>query len=64
MELKDMTVEQLEERKAEIVASLDAPEADLNALEEEVRAMRSGLSRCLLREQAGNGWALPQLRLL
>ena len=43
MDLKEMTIEQLEERKAEIVASLDAPEADLNALEEEVRAIKEEL---------------------
>lgn len=43
MDLKEMTFEQLEERKAEIVASLDAPEADLNALEEEVRAIKTEL---------------------
>lgn len=43
MDFKEMTIEQLEERKAEIVASLDAPEADLNALEEEVRAIKEEL---------------------
>ena len=52
MELKDMTVEQLEERKAEIVASLDAPEADLNALEEEVRAIKAELDARVAAEQA------------
>ena len=52
MELKDMTVEQLEERKAEIVASLDAPEADLNALEEEVRAIKAELEARAAAEQA------------
>lgn len=43
MELKEMTVEQLEERKAAIVGELDAPEADLDALEEEVRAIKEEL---------------------
>lgn len=52
MELKDMTVEQLEERKAEIVASLDAPEADLNALEEEIRAIKAELDARVAAEQA------------
>ena len=52
MELKDMTVEQLEERKAEIVASLDAPEADLDALEEEVRAIKAELEARAAAEQA------------
>lgn len=40
MEIKEMTIEQLEERKTAIVAELDAPEADLDALEEEARAIR------------------------
>ena len=39
MELKEMSIEQLEERKAAIVAELDAPEADLDALESEVRGI-------------------------
>lgn len=40
MEIKEMTIEQLEERKEAIVAELDAPEADLDALEKEARAIR------------------------
>lgn len=40
MDLKEMTIEQLEQRKTEIVAELDAPETDLNALEEEARSIR------------------------
>ena len=40
MNFKEMTIEQLEERKAAIVTELDAPEADLNALEEEARAIK------------------------
>ena len=43
MELKEMTIEQLEERKAAIVAELDAPEADLDALESEARAIKEEL---------------------
>ena len=39
MEIKEMEREQLEERKAAIRAELDAPEADLNALENEARAI-------------------------
>lgn len=39
MELKEMSIEQLEERKAAIVVELDAPEADLDALESEVRGI-------------------------
>ena len=41
MDFTTMSIEQLEERKAAIVAELDAPEADLNALEEEVRAINA-----------------------
>lgn len=40
MDIKEMTIEQLEERKAAIVAELDSPEADLNALEEEIRSIK------------------------
>lgn len=40
MELKEMTIEQLEERKTAIVAELDNPEADLDALENEARAIK------------------------
>lgn len=43
MNLKDMTVDQLEERKVAIKAEIDAPEADLDALEEEVRAINEEL---------------------
>lgn len=39
MELKDMTIEQIEERKAEIKNELEAPEANLDALEEEARSL-------------------------
>ena len=37
MEVKDMTVEQLEARKAELAKLLDAEDADLDAIEAEVR---------------------------
>ena len=43
MEIKDMTIEELEARKAEIVSALDAPEADLDALEAEARAIKEEL---------------------
>ena len=43
MELKEMTVEQLEERKAAIVAELDNEGADLDALEAEVRSIKEEL---------------------
>ena len=40
MELKEMTIEQLEERKAAIAVEVDAPEADLDALEAEARSIK------------------------
>ena len=43
MEIKEMTVEQLEERKNAIVAELDNEGADLDALENEVRSIREEL---------------------
>ncbi|MBQ1570987.1 MAG: hypothetical protein IIZ78_07690, partial [Clostridiales bacterium] len=43
MEIKDMTVEQLEERKNAIVAELDNEGADLDALEAEVRSIKEEL---------------------
>ena len=45
MEIKEMTVDQLEERRAAIVAELDAPEADLDALETEARAIKEELEQ-------------------
>lgn len=43
MELKDMTVEQLEERKAAIRAEIDNEDADLDALESEARSINAEL---------------------
>lgn len=43
MELKDMTIEQLEERQAAIVAELDNDDADLDALEVEARGIKAEL---------------------
>lgn len=43
MEIKEMSIEQLEERKAAIANEVDAPEADLDALESEVRAINEEL---------------------
>ena len=39
MEIKEMTIEEMEQRKAAIAEELEAPEADLDALKEEVRAI-------------------------
>ena len=43
MELKEMTIEEMEARKAAIVAELDAEGADLNALEAEMRSINEEL---------------------
>ena len=43
MELNEMTVEQIESRQSEIVASLDNPESDLDALESEMRSLKEEL---------------------
>ena len=43
MEIKEMTVEQLEERKLAIVEELNNEDADLDALEEEVRSIKDEL---------------------
>ena len=43
MELKEMTAEELEARQTEIVMEIDSPEADLDALEEEIRAIKAEL---------------------
>ena len=43
MELKDMTIEQIEERKNAIVSELDVEGADLDALENEMRSLNEEL---------------------
>ena len=43
MNFTEMTIKQLEERRTAIVAELDAPEADLDALENEARAIKEEL---------------------
>ena len=45
MEVKDMTVEQLEARKAELANLLDAEDADLDAIEAEVRSIKDELEQ-------------------
>ena len=42
---KDMTIEQLEARKAEIMKEIENPEADLTALEDEARAIKEEIER-------------------
>jgi HK97 family phage major capsid protein len=41
MELKEMSVEQLEARKSELVASIDNEGADLDAIENEIRSIKA-----------------------
>ena len=45
MELKDMTIEQIEERKNAIVAELDNEGADLDALEAEMRSLKEEIEK-------------------
>ena len=45
MEIKDMSIEQLEARKAEIPALLDSEDADLDALEAEIRSINEELEK-------------------
>ena len=63
MELKEMTIEALEERKAAIVAESDVDGADLDALEEELRSIKAEMQsradaeakRAEIREQVAQG---------
>ena len=63
MELKDMNIEQLEERKNAIVAELDNEGADLDALEAEMRSIKDELEsrkqaeakKAEIRETVANG---------
>lgn len=43
MEIKEMTIDQIETRQSEIVEALDNPESDLNALETEMRSLKEEL---------------------
>ena len=43
MDIKEMTAEQLVERRSAIATELDSPDADLDALEAEVRAINEEL---------------------
>lgn len=54
MEIKDMTTEQLEARRLEIVAELDNDNADLNALEAEARAIKDELEARKANEKKRN----------
>ena len=43
MDIKEMTIEQLTERKAAIAVEVDAPDANLDALEQELRSIKEEL---------------------
>ena len=45
MELKEMTIEELEARKSAIVAELDVEGADLNALETEIKSIKEEMEK-------------------
>lgn len=45
MELKDMTVDELMERRSNIASEIDSPDADLDALEVEARSINEELER-------------------
>ena len=45
MDFTEMTIEQLEERKNAIVAEIDAPDADLDALEAEARGIKEEIEK-------------------
>lgn len=51
MELKEMTIEQLEERKTAIVAESDSPDANLDALEAEIRSINDEIESRKAAEQ-------------
>lgn len=54
MEIKEMTIAQLEERRAAIPSELDAEDADLDALEAEARAINAELEARKAAEQKRN----------
>ena len=45
MDIKEMTIDELMERRSAIAEEIDAPEADLNALEDEVRSINEEMER-------------------
>ena len=54
MEIKDMTVEQLEERKAAIATEIESPDADLDALEAEARSIKEEIEQRKAEEEKRN----------
>lgn len=67
MDFKTMTNEELEQRRSQIAAELDAPEADLDALESEIRGINEEIEtrkadeakRVEIRKAVANGAGLP-----
>lgn len=54
MELKDKTIEELKERRTAIAAEIDAPEADLDALEAEARSINEEIENRKAEESKRN----------
>lgn len=67
MDFKTMTNEELEQRRSQIATELDAPEADLDALESEIRGINEEIEtrkadeakRVEIRKAVANGAGLP-----
>lgn len=67
MDFKAMTNEELEQRRSQIATELDAPEADLDALESEIRGINEEIEtrkadeakRVEIRKAVANGAGLP-----
>lgn len=54
MELKEMTMEQLEERKVAIATEIESPDADLDALEAEARGIKEEIEQRKAEEEKRN----------
>lgn len=54
MDFKDMTIDQLLERRSQIASEIDAPEADLDALEAEARSINEEIEQRRAAEQKRN----------
>ena len=50
MEIREMTIEQLEERKSQIATEIEAPDADLDALEQEARSINERITEIRTQE--------------
>lgn len=54
MDIKNMTIEELNERRTQIAAEVEKPEADLDALQEEARAIKEEIETRKANEAAKN----------